>query len=525
MMIRNARGRRYGPLLTLVTSFTAVAAALPASSEVWSFVGSRYQAMGGAGVAVVDDSLAQYWNPGALGFMRGWDAQLPVGGSYSIENRALESLSNLFQAADDAQAAVDAIPGGDLGGENLSLVLGLVDEFTQIGLDGQSLQGNLDVGLLGHVNRIGFGALSLTSVNIRPIFDTSGGLAIGTSAVDAVGMACMPECDSPTNTDLSLQIAMDNPDWDDGPPGGGPTYADQLVASAEMGGVDTTDPANAALLQQIAADTANGSTTLDANDAIGADIQGLSTQEIGISYGHPIPMPFFEPLDGKIAIGGVLKYMLGISYSKFTAYDGSEDIGDLIANAVSFDNVETSHNVGLDLGMLAQPCDWLRVGLVARNVNSPSFDRNVDVLGQQGDFVLEPQVRMGVAVMPFENWIVASDLDLTENSTLEVPSFDSRLFSVGTEYTLPVSWATLAFRLGGFLNVANLQNNDYALTAGLGMRFGNFLLEFGAGTSFKTEQFVTSSKETSTLPTRLNAGINLRWESRPEGTRRYTGHF
>ena len=29
-----------------------------ASAEVWSFVGSRYQAMGGAGVAVVDDSLA-----------------------------------------------------------------------------------------------------------------------------------------------------------------------------------------------------------------------------------------------------------------------------------------------------------------------------------------------------------------------------------------------------------------------------------------------------------------------------------
>ena len=66
----------------------------------------------------------------------------------------------------------------------------------------------------------------------------------------------------------------------------------------------------------------------------------------------------------------------------------------------------------LDLGLLARPYDWLRVGLVARNVNSPTFDRNIDLPGQSNEFVLEPQVRMGVAAIPFKNWIIAADIDL-----------------------------------------------------------------------------------------------------------------
>ena len=64
-----------------------VSAAAPGSAAVWVNVGPRYQAMGGAGVAIADDSLAQYWNPAAFAFMRGWDAQLPISTNYSIENQ------------------------------------------------------------------------------------------------------------------------------------------------------------------------------------------------------------------------------------------------------------------------------------------------------------------------------------------------------------------------------------------------------------------------------------------------------
>ncbi len=330
---------------------------------------------------------------------------------------------------------------------------------------------------------------------------------------------------TPANTELAAMIASDNMGtWDKVV--GGATTADQLVAYAEAAGVDTFDPDNAAILSQIAADTAStGATTIADNSAIGTDIRGLSTQEFGISYGYPIPMPFFEPLDRKIAVGAVMKYMLGVSYSKLVSYRDSTDVGDLISDAFNFDNVKTSHAFGLDLGLLARPYDWLRVGLVARNVNSPTFDRNIDLPGQSNEFVLEPQVRMGVAAIPFKNWIIAADIDLTENHSLEVPSFDSRIFSLGTEYTLPVSWAALAFRFGGHLNTSNLQNNDFAITGGLGMRFGNFLLELGVGTSFKLEEFSTGSDSTASLPTKLNVGINLGWQSRPEGSRRHTGKF
>ncbi len=50
-------------VLVLGTSLASTARA-----EEWAILGSRYQAMGGAGVAVVNDNHAAHWNPGALAF-------------------------------------------------------------------------------------------------------------------------------------------------------------------------------------------------------------------------------------------------------------------------------------------------------------------------------------------------------------------------------------------------------------------------------------------------------------------------
>ena len=55
-----------------------------ARAEQWSFVGTRYQGMGGAGVAVADDSQAAYWNPGALGFVGTPDVHLFAGAQDAI---------------------------------------------------------------------------------------------------------------------------------------------------------------------------------------------------------------------------------------------------------------------------------------------------------------------------------------------------------------------------------------------------------------------------------------------------------
>jgi hypothetical protein len=66
-----------------------------AQASEWQFIGARYQGMGAAGVAVVDDSLALYWIPGALGFAKGHDFQLPFGVSVSAEGNVMSEIDAL----------------------------------------------------------------------------------------------------------------------------------------------------------------------------------------------------------------------------------------------------------------------------------------------------------------------------------------------------------------------------------------------------------------------------------------------
>ena len=63
--------RRWLALLAILLA-PSLALVERARAEEWSFVGARYQGMGGAGVAVVDDEQASYWNPGALAFTKSY---------------------------------------------------------------------------------------------------------------------------------------------------------------------------------------------------------------------------------------------------------------------------------------------------------------------------------------------------------------------------------------------------------------------------------------------------------------------
>ncbi len=108
-----------------------------------------------------------------------------------------------------------------------------------------------------------------------------------------------------------------------------------------------------------------------------------------------------------------------------------------------------------------------------------SFDR----------YELEPQVRLGVALDARPWWTLAADIDLTTNDNKYVPGFNSRLLSLGTEVRLRYRKVALALRGGAFMNVASGQNQAPTLTAGLGMRFWNFTLDFSAGVSTEWDRF------------------------------------
>jgi len=154
--------------------------------------------------------------------------------------------------------------------------------------------------------------------------------------------------------------------------------------------------------------------------------------------------------------------------------------------------------------------------MMARNVNSPSFDIEPFFTPDGRYFSsieVESQVRMGMALIPVENLTLAFDFDATSNQIETLPGFESRYVSLGVEYVIPFSrHLDLALRLGGYNNVSDTVDSDWALTGGVGLRAGRFNPDLSAGGAFSDETIRTGSTSFDTFPTRLNVGLGLSWE-------------
>jgi hypothetical protein len=209
---------------------------------------------------------------------------------------------------------------------------------------------------------------------------------------------------------------------------------------------------------------------------------------------------------GKLGVGASFKYMHGTTFTQFTAYDDVDGAGTIINDLFDGRNTRDSSAFGLDLGGYVQPLDWFSLGLLARNVNSPSFDT-----AGFGSFVLEPQVRMGVALYPWKSWILALDVDLTKNGSESIVGLESRQISFGTEIVLPVWKVDLALRTGLWTNVATDFSEDLAWTAGLGLKVWQLSFDLTAGAALKGSSVEFDGGSTD-IPNRLNLAATLKWE-------------
>jgi len=374
----------------------------------WALVGARYQGMGGAGVATVNDSFASYWNPAALAQAQSYDAAINFGALASVEGDALQVIDNIEELFDqtDVDGIIDDINDGIFpvpGGPEEQALDELLKELEKLGEDG--------IGVIG---------TGSTGLNLR----------WQRYAVFSRGVA---------------DFAVD------------PTYDDENV------------------------EFDNGPNSIVDNES-GARVRGLAVIETGVGYGHS----FF---DGMVSVGANLKYMHGITYSKYVGYrtieDAELDFGDS-------DLRKESGDVGLDLGIMYKPFDFLQVGMVARNVNSPKFKTDNDGTdpNRRKNFQLDAQVRAGAAYYPFSNdtLVIATDLDLTENETDLLDGFKSRHWAIGAEYKLPFEVVSVALRGGGYMNTVSSANNAFVLTGGLGFRVWLLSLEVAGGASpTKTE--------------------------------------
>jgi hypothetical protein len=209
--------------------------------------------------------------------------------------------------------------------------------------------------------------------------------------------------------------------------------------------------------------TVNG--TLQAN--------ALEARQAGFSYAYAFA-------DRTFAIGVTAKIIQGVAYSSSVAVQGSE--GDL-GFASDLGKAKTSTALGVDVGAMYRPSSWLRMGIVAKDINQPTFDAPGG-----GEFKLTPQVRGGIAVNPWETLTVTMDADVTSNKTL-VPDIKSRVISLGAEQT--IFSELLSLRLGAFKNTADA-NSYITPTAGFGIRLFALRVDVGGGYDFRERSALAS---------------------------------
>ena len=500
------------------------------AASQWNIVGARQQAMGGAGVADTQDSTANYWNPANLAFQPGWGIHLPVTAGGSIENQALSRLSNMLVQYDDLDTAArrffDCAPTckpeqlAGLGPQQVEGILGLLTDFATFGSGGEAVHLEASFGLAGRYKNFGFSAMSITDGSVFPNTDvTNIRLVEDNGAITTLLNAGCTPCGVAQNQKLVNEL-------NDASSTLAPGQANDLVFLLEENGADTFDPN----IRQLALGLLSDASGDLSDNQTGALATGLSVQEVAFSMALRIPFPFFNKTGGathdflenwvhqKFAVSITPKYMLGITYAKYYPYNDAPTTGDIVADIKNLDNSTLSSAFGLDVGVAYRPNDWLQLGVMARNVNSPSFrvDSPVDGNGNRllpASMTSEAQVRGGIALIPIENLTLAVDADITNNKLIALPNIRSRLISVGGEYVIPFHrHFDIALRVGTYSNLSDTVNRDWALTGGFGLRFGSFHIDFSGAGSFVNEEVRTGSTTYQNLPTRLQAGIGLSWE-------------
>jgi hypothetical protein len=135
---------------------------------------------------------------------------------------------------------------------------------------------------------------------------------------------------------------------------------------------------------------------------------------------HHAGVTLVQSLTEGIAVGATLKVVRGVAatgVASNTTRDALLDQDDLIGRA--------SNTADADLGLMGS-LGIVRAGLTVRNVREPEFGS----AGNGEALKLTRQVRVGVAFLPLQNWLMAVDFDLTRRPD---PLGETRNFATGLE--------------------------------------------------------------------------------------------
>ena len=187
-------------------------------------------------------------------------------------------------------------------------------------------------------------------------------------------------------------------------------------------------------------------------------VRGIAVVEAPISWGQAVSLGSA----GKLGIGGSLKYLYGEATSKTNqqVFDTTNNTG-VSSTDLTHDlskNRKTSSTYGIDLGLLWKPSSSTALGLVGKNLNSPSFSTN------SGDKIdVDRQVRAGFSWDALSWLELTGDVDVLKNTTV-VPGIKTQHLGGGAEFH---PYSCLKLRAGAYTDLAT--SSSGAVTAGLSL--------------------------------------------------------
>jgi len=338
----------------ILLSLVAIACVSTLSNaKVFTPLGAKAAAMGGAGVALSPASLAAYNNPALLAYStRSFEANIGVGVGVK-DTGAFSSASKLGDLNFDQLADKDAT------------------QFTQEDIDTIKTGRDIIVGMDGE------GFILNPAFNIGLSFGSFGTGLFTTT--EAMGLANVDQ----TRTQLIWK--------DDSNPATEYYNLESGSATATTQLDYDTNSLQAAI--------EDGSTSID--------VAGIAIAEIPLAYGHA-----FDTGAGSFSIGGTAKLMRGETFFKKVKFNEDGDAGDDLSK-----NQASSTTFGVDAGLAFKPdfASGLVIGLVGKNLNSPEFDfAQIAKADGYTTYTVDPSFRAGVAYSLGEWLEIAADMDLTE---------------------------------------------------------------------------------------------------------------
>jgi hypothetical protein len=497
--------------LITVVALTAGLSGTTAFAADFQTIGTM--GMGGAGVARDMGSYAPYWNPAGLAFAtKTFSSTIGAGVGLRVSDGLADNVDRIGKFTEGSPSTFDKLKNLStlsndpaVIAEMVSLLSVIRDIETQKG----TLSLNADAALGVQVKSFGFGVFALNEGYGRPLADltnvlpASNGGATQLTTAQLVALAGVPATTqtffNATQT-AQLNTALTT---------AGIALASDRTNIINALGNQLASPANPNLptvTPQQATDTfvssvapAFSSTSNINNNQTAVLVKNVLFTEIPLSYGHAVDMG----TNGKLGLGASIKPIIGRVYQtriRLTENGQSVTSKDIVDGFK--DNFEESTNITLDLGLQYKYANWLTLGLVGKNLTSPTFkspalkDQKGRLVQPDGSFTttpfkdadvtLKPQARAGLELAPL-NWLTfAADLDLTENeSILSGLEFKNRQLGGGVELS-PLSWFKL--RAGMYKNLADSSLGNVA-TAGLTFGIPWVLLEVDGAYGLKTAKY------------------------------------